>query len=190
MTDRPIVFSSLMVRALLAGRKTQTRRLSNRIIVRGDNGERSVVVPSPWQRVKPGDRLWVRERGWRSINGKGNGFYCFVGNEQHADGFPLAGHKVVPSVYMPRWASRLTLTVTATKIERLQAISEADARDEGLSHTGLADIAADEIESAAECFARLWDELHGEGAWDANPEVVVLTFTVEKRNIDASGAAA
>lgn len=181
--DRPIIFSTPMIRALLDGRKTQTRRLAWRdhrqdtAHVDGEAVETVVTrKPSPWQRVKPGDRLWVRE-SWRQ------GVYEIY---FRADGEMGRSTRWCPSIHMPRWASRLTLTVTATKIERLQEISEEEARMEGVEG---------EISFTAQYttdrhyysrgFAKLWDELHGSGSWDANPEVVALTFTVEKRNIDA-----
>ena len=81
-----------------------------------------------------------------------------------------------PSIHCPRWASRLTLVVTAVKIERLQKISVEDEQAEGLDTT-------------AEAFDMVWDHLYGPGSWNANPEVVALTFEVHKKNIDQMGEA-
>lgn len=212
MTDIPIIFSAPMVRALLDGRKTMTRRLawySNK-----KQGEHFIekARASAWQRVKPGDRLWVREEfsGAYSLRHKpprewppnSEGWYW-------ADGEPRYGDwtKPKPSIHMPRWASRLTLIVTATKIERLQAISDADAQAEGIVEddgsepdiwyvpgSGGTEIGRkmDPLlaNRPSKVFAGLWRALHGPDAWDANPEVVALTFTVHKQNIDAMGKAA
>ena len=82
---------------------------------------------------------------------------------------------------MPRWASRLTLTVTATKIERLQEISEDDARAEGVEATQF----WREEHPPSICFSVLWNSLHGAGAWDTNPSLVCLSFDVAKANIGA-----
>lgn len=214
MKVRPIIFSPPMVLALLEGRKTMTRRLAwsppvapslgpgampKAAVVRLKPGGGLVtIVPTPWQRVKVGDRFYVRERGR---------FDDFAPNDPtryiyFADIPPdlVADADLVrwrPSIHMPRAASRLTLTVTATKVERLMNISEADAKAEGvaqhdeypslyrlymplpgnapgLTATGFASIS----------FRSLWGSLHGLASWDANPEVVALTVTVEKRNID------
>jgi hypothetical protein len=97
---------------------------------------------------------------------------------------------------MPRWASRLTLTVTDVRVQRLHDISEADAEAEGIerlkSGRGFYDPTASKAavrfgewtSTARQGFSRLWESIHGPSAWDANPWVVALTFTVEKRNID------
>lgn len=205
MTDHPIIYSTPMVKALLHGRKTVTRRLAwreidgdkpvpaNAVVKEMVIGGRRVVtgaVPTLWQRVKPGDRLWVRERGWLSVSG--GAFLPFVGNELSIRRPPTSPnskpYKNCVSIHMPRWASRLTLTVTATRIERLQAITEADAMAEGIhldpldGHFGCD---GQYRPRASHEFANLWRSLHGPDSWDANPEVVVIGFTVEKRNIDA-----
>lgn len=78
---------------------------------------------------------------------------------------------------MPRWASRLTLVVTATKIEKLQDISIEDIRDEGCKP----------VKSE---WALLWDSIHGEGAFTLNPDVVAITFAVHQQNIDTMKTAA
>ena len=91
-----------------------------------------------------------------------------------------------PSIHMPRWASRLTLIVTATKIERLQKIANADAIAEGCG-VSLDHPTPERTREPfpVEAFKTLWMKLHGADAWDDNPEVVALTFTVHKANIDA-----
>src|SRR5262249_23521302 len=86
-----------------------------------------------------------------------------------------------PSIHMPRAASRLTLTVTATKIERLQAISSEDAEAQG----GRCAMSA---WTSVRHFQDLWERLHGADSWRANPEVVALTFTVARENIDRMAA--
>jgi hypothetical protein len=198
MTDRPIIFSAPMVRALLDGRKTQTRRLA--WLNKGDPDPQVTPHPTVWQLVQPGDRLWVREAGnWCRVDGV----------RYAASGMPNWNfHQPWKSpIHMPRWASRLTLHVEATRVERLQEISEEDARAEGLAllskdqgrvrKWGIAD--RDGLPGNDSggwpwtmwcvghqpAFSRLWNLLHGPGAWEANPEVVAITFRVERRNIGA-----
>ena len=166
-----------MVRALLEGRKTMTRRLAEK------KSWNAVSKPSRrWQAVKPGDRLWVRESfcAGRPALASGAGIIPMKG------GIP-PGRKIVyredwdgpdeppwrPPFSLPRWASRLTLTVTATKIERLQEITREDEIAEG-TPDGM-------------FFDALWASIHGDGSWAANPEIVALTFAVEKCNIDQPG---
>lgn len=201
MTDRPIIFSAPMVLALLAGRKTQTRRLAWRYreVVAPDDSEGFLRIATPWQRVRPGDRLWVRE-AWAQA--------CELDEDDkpatelmtyyRADGEPFSryldpstdewrdGIKWSPSIHMPRSASRITLTVTDVRVQRLQEISEDDAGAEG------ARVAYGEPFDPASAptdrrrFELLWNHLHGPDAWKANPHVVALTFTVAQRNIDAT----
>lgn len=190
MTDRSIIFSAPMVRALLDGRKTMTRRLA----------WRAPLQPRPtiWQNVGPGDRLWVREGFCPRYFDDGNPAYKADWTTGSAD--VAMEPKWTTSIHMPRWASRLTLIVTATKIERLQDISEGDAKAEGarwynghgVGHSGFRHDPDDGYvwPRATESFGRLWICLHGDDAWWANPEVVALTFTVHKQNIDAMEKAA
>lgn len=186
MRDIPIIFSGPMVRALLAGSKTMTRRLAWRpskraIGVLTDPKDRE-AKPTPWQSVKAGDRLWVRENFVNLVTGP-----IYV-----ADG-PIGGARITPCIHMPRWASRLTLIVGAVKIERLQEISLQDVRAEGCEVRHFWLFGADGPERqkiGARVFGCLWEELHGPGSWDANPWVVALPFAVHQKNIDALRAAA
>jgi hypothetical protein len=165
MTDHPILFSGPMVNALLAGRKTQTRRMSK-----------------SWLKVKEGDRLWVRE-SWFHDDPHGV-FYDEQKPLYRADG-EIAfekGDSWKPSIHMPRWASRLTLIATAdARVERLQDISEEDARAEGTEPTTCANVLPpkDGFPSYRSAFAMLWQSLHTKPGerWDDNPELVVLTLS-------------
>jgi hypothetical protein len=183
-----------MVQAILAGRKTQTRRLVKWRPLDGANldfsgleaGSYCTGVPeSGWvlrsrgaggcwndrtekqhcRHGSPGDRLWVRET-WTNLS--------LPGYERalafRADGdmeLPL-GVKWRPSLLMPRWASRISLNVTGVRVERLQAISEDDARAEGASY---------DDDSRRVGFQRLWDSINGKrAAWATNPWVWVVSF--------------
>jgi hypothetical protein len=155
MTERPIIFSGPMVRALLADRKTMTRRLAT----------------SPLRKCEPGDRLWVRESYSESHPGP-----VYKADNPNSDGWGWR-----PSIHMPRSASRITLEVTAVKIERLQEITPADAEAEGVFQH-VAEYSIDKIfrddraATARLYFLDLWEKLHGLGSWDANPEVVAISF--------------
>lgn len=175
MAERPIIFSAPMVRAILADRKTMTRRLAT----------------SPLRKCEPGDLLWVRETiathgaAEPLIYAKGDGHpwgspiyrATFTGGLlPECEGFT----KWRPSIHMPRWASRITLRVTSVKIERLQDISEEDAKGEGVEPVVAGRAGwSDPIYSHRTGFVRLWNELHGAGAWLANPEVVAISFARE-----------
>jgi len=159
MRERPILFSGPMVRAILAGRKTQTRRLVKLPGYTID--ERDDGTPWPWRMSwahgdpegsewgacpygRPGDRLWVRET-WRAWATVGAGSEVRVTwraddayRDQHMPGEWSVPKSVArgawgPSILMPRWASRLTLDVVRVRVERLQDISEADVAAEGIT---------------------------------------------------------
>ena len=90
---------------------------------------------------------------------------------------------MVPPIHMPRWASRITLTVTDVRVQRLQEISEADAIAEGIDAT-----ATKHFGNPVKAYAALWNSLHGaenEHSWEANPWIVAVTFDVREGNIDA-----
>lgn len=148
---RPIIFSAPMVRALLEGRKTQTRRLAT----------------SPLRHCAPGDLLYVREAHFVQCAGYKDGSGKLI--LYRAD-TPDAPTTWTPSIHMPRFASRLTLEVTVVRAQKLHWITVADVKAEGFEKPS--------------AMMTLWDELHGDGSWDANPEVVALTFRVIKANVD------
>lgn len=192
MSDKPIIFSGPMVRALLDGTKTQTRRvLDNKRAVMRDRSDALDCV-----RIHVGDRLWVREN-WQGLS---VGDYLptksricdlrYAATDSLANAATsVRGYPWRPSIHMPRHASRLTLTVTDVLVQRLQEISEADARAEGIQPNGRgwwtgAEGQAGDTPRAA--YALLWDSLHGHGAWDANPWAAAYTFTVQRGNIDNS----
>lgn len=136
---------------------------------------------------QPGDRLWVREN-WRRLD-QDNVVGVHV--QYESDGARLwikegvripdgyRPDRVVPSIHMPRWASRITLEVTGVRVERLQDISEEDARAEGVSpfpNDPDGDCWTDGKHKTA--FNYLWNEIHGwcPNSWDANPYVWCVSF--------------
>lgn len=203
MPDRPIIFSAPMIRALLDGRKTQTRRLFK--VPAGSYVEQGRVwamtdgcpygdAALPY---RPGDRLWVRE-AWRveqcfddrSPDELPNGE--IVARQYEADcvrRFWKYAHLPVGryrhAIHMPRWASRLTLLVNEVRVQRLHEISAEDAAAEGIPFE--ADALAPYEWSVAR-FADLWNSIHGPGAWDSNPWVAAISFDVQRGNIDAGTA--
>lgn len=180
MTDRPIMFSSPMVEALLAGRKTMTRR---------------IIKPRLILAAKAGDRFWVRE-AWRVEEWDMD----HVPPRALPLGTPLIydadPRKSEPETrrrapfHMPRWASRITLIVDEAKVERLQDISEVDAIAEGVEPIAAggwkhyADTAPASLTYARDSFCSLWRSIHGPDAWAANPWVAALRFRTVLANID------
>ena len=195
MKERPILFNAPMVRALLDGSKTQTRRgvkpqpthfnpvgVPRRVIPTGGPSD---VIRCPYG--QPGDRLWVREtfRGCRAYEVQGYPPKDW-GNKPiwfEADGAPPGrpdqwASRSRPSIHMPRWASRITLEVTGVRVELLQDISEADAAAEGARPTlaPLDSVRLGAVGTAKDGFLQIWESINGAGSWDANPFVWVVTF--------------
>lgn len=201
MKPRPILFSAPMVRALLDGRKTQTRRvvkvpattpkpsLHNWQIV--DSGQVLKVGECPYG--KPGDLLWVREK-WsvaKSIEGavlatRDQQWVAYAEDVRLPAGRDYSwaiesGSRWRPSIHMPRWASRLTLEITGVRVQRLQDIRNDDAVAEGTYGIfGEGFEAADPVKK----FATLWCNINGARSWSENPWVWALTFIVHKQNVD------
>lgn len=201
MADKPILFSGPMVRALLAGTKTQTRRSLNPqpvqnsaglwtwqragVSVQGEGLELALA-----QRIGMGDRLWVRESLLAHSNDQGFRWYGYAADGK--DVWPQAAwykeRNNIPSIHMPRWASRLTLAVTDVRVERLQDISEADALAEGIERIPYPEYG--EWGWPQRKYHELWNRINGDGAWEANPWVAAYSFTVERGNIDQLAKAA
>ncbi len=207
MKERPILFNTAMVKAILEGRKTQTRRILNcdHPVVTGfvPNGiydywkgtAKSDAVIQQYISTFPftikcpfgivGDRLWVRET-----------FRLFDSDEcPHADfpcgcpswGTPLYrashdcfdGEKWTPSIHMPRSASRILLEITNIRIERLNDISSDDAKAEGFDYsTHPSAIEMGYAIGAKTNFRFTWEQIYGQNAWNKNPWVWVVEFRV------------
>lgn len=198
MKERPILFSAPMVKAILAGTKTQTRRLYKPR--RGDDvnatGGPLCALPSPFG--SPGDLLWVRETHAQFAVGNRTGLspqcvaYRATCDEEGAFDYVNNGDEIMriritkwtPSIFMPRLASRITLEITEIRVQRLQDISEDDALAEGceprvtLRKVYPSKLAADvERRSYRDGFADLWESINGERApWSSNCWVWAVTF--------------
>lgn len=234
MSDRPILFSGPMIKALLAGRKTQTRRLLKGVPLAPEQdslvhppkhaapyfdaycgGKRSTLNPRGmtghwcwWTRddrcgngckvpFVPGDRLWVKET-WRVDSAYNHLRPSLIHDKADvdylADGQMRRKGKTRVSIFMPRWASRLTLIVTDVRVQRLQECSTEDAIAEGAScwicGTGRIDGTSENdcgcFHSKGEAirsYAFLWNTINGEGSWEANPWIVAVSFDVIRENI-------
>lgn len=224
MKERPILFSAPMVRALLAGTKTQTRRIikpqpgpefwdhRGYELVICDDGlmrfawkEDGKVSPhSPEVRCPyghRGDRLWVRESikfdpgfiddatiryedGTSTALGPMSGKVLGAGLATYfrlLDKAKAKGKSIgVPSIHMPRWASRINLEITGVRVERLQGISDSDANAEGVEFDGgyFKDYTRSEfrLSTAQGSFHSLWESINGPDSWYANPWVWVVEF--------------
>ena len=210
MKERPILFSGPMVRALLDGNKTQTRRVVNGLhpdcasvrAIRNEYGEIDWKFYDQFDRLtqaarcpygKPGDRLWVRE-AWRTskvadelkpsqlVGGSCSPIWYEAQNE--VPFHPSDFGKLRPSMFMPRWGSRIMLEITGVRVERLQDISDDDCLAEGI-----AQVVRERLPSIQQCgeydaidvdpvaeYRALWETINGSGAWDVNPWVWVVEF--------------
>jgi hypothetical protein len=212
--ERPILFSAPMVRALIDGSKTQTRRIvkpqphsapsfSGGYAVRQPKrtfanrqtaGELSVECPYVHQACpygQPGDRLWVRET-WAQPAALDPGPTVYRADypacvpAQYENVPPAEQITWKPSIHMFRKDSRILLEIVSVRVERLQDISEADARAEGITPHEVRQFAifgASEEERAAIYrdaavgpYRGLWQQINGPGSWDANPWVWVVEF--------------
>ncbi len=226
MKERPILFSGAMVRAILTGKKTQTRRavkgasgafwdhpgwepVAKDDIIEWSSPGHSFSMPKRCPYGQVGDRLWVKET-WSTEeldrNGERIGVQyqatptekCRSGRSvARPDGFKLKRpvHGGIGNedgcwrspLFMPRWASRLTLEVTDVRVERLQDISEADARAEGCSGSDPEPVEEGGTvycwkgRSAAPCplahYRHVWESINGKKhPWSSNPWVWAITF--------------
>jgi len=192
MRERPILFSAPMARAILDGSKTQTRRIvkpqpeqiDGPVIEWCHPRSGCIAAETISELVQfcpygaPGDRLWVRET-WRENAQAGIDYRADTGSYGPADG--SADAESVhwrPSIFMPRAASRISLEITGVRVERVQDISEDDARAEGVApYVWTENGRAGATMPATEVFAELWDKINGKRApWESNPWVWVVEF--------------
>ncbi len=202
--ERPILFSGPMVRAILEGRKTQTRRIVKRqgdmefdlhdphfgpyweAYISGEAEGEETRVRCPYG--KPSDRLWVREthRYWWPNWTDPGVLPCrcrYAADDSVIElpveweegsqfstpadvGLDAEPKKWRPSIYTPRWASRITLEINDVRVEKLQSITPADAIAEGCP-------------GGVDQYWALWDSIHGAGSWNINPFVWVVDFRSE-----------
>lgn len=209
MAEHPILFSGEMVRAILAGKKTQTRRVIKpqpeeyRGMIRWQKTKTNAILTVPEGLIadnpygQPGDLLWVREtHRLASINARTDSQFWTI---QFKEGFnvlpypqpkrelfePIAAKdnfttsntgidfgKWRPSIFMPRWASRITLRITDIRVERVQDISDYDCSCEGIALTSL------DGSNYRNDFSALWDSINVKRgySWESNPWVFVIEF--------------
>lgn len=214
MAERPILFSGPMVRALLNGRKTQTRRIAKPPAKWAERfpickpsvmkaGHETWWWDGVYDRVGasqicpygvPGDTLWVKET-WHpraalsdwdlDIRYAADGALRTIKDGEFGERdwtMPKAAARGnVSPLFMPRWASRLTLAITKVRIERLQDISERDVKAEGVNQTVIGTPRNPHRMTYRASFRDLWDHINGPESWDANPWVWAITFDVRVR---------
>ena len=200
MKERPILFNSDMIKAVLAKSKTQTRRVvkfpqsvcrdweisgpdcsygymgertdshKHGFLVAGDQGCAEVRCPYG----QAGDRLWVRETWAESPKCEGGRFPDII-YRATADNSIACVERWCPSIFMPRWASRITLEVLSVRAERVQEITPEDCWAEGIECRGMEKT---HRFHATEDFEFLWDSINEKRGfgWDSNPWVWVVEF--------------
>lgn len=189
MKERGIIFNGEMVRAILDGRKTQTRRIIKDCTVGRDPISKFIQIGKKFigcypedvpELIReccpygvPGDRIWVRET-WAEAGASAPDLKLYRANypehvPTHYENVPPDDEiRWTPSIHMPRWASRITLEITGVCVELLNDISEEDARAEGISGSSARDV--------KEAYAALWRSIYGSDSWRANPWVWVIEF--------------
>ncbi|EKJ7310807.1 TPA: hypothetical protein MIP50_17470 [Klebsiella pneumoniae] len=190
ISERGMIFNAEMVRALLDGRKTQTRRIIKDCTVGRDPISKFIKIGKKFigcypedvpELIReccpygvPGDRIWVRET-WAEAGASAPDLKLYRANyPEHVPSIyenvpPAEEIRWTPSIHMPRTASRILLEITDVRVERLRSMSQDDARAEGV-------IAASGPMEAGLAFRELWDSIYGEESWKANPWVWVIEF--------------
>jgi hypothetical protein len=205
MRERPVLFSAPMVLALLAGRKTQTRRVVKPqprsgwlgymmmhskpgvALLNGPDYPDGAEDEVPCPYGVPGDRLWVKEsfrlradqdhKPPRDDYWKSGAWYEATGNGETPSGCGGGIGRLRSSIHMPRWASRITLEITEVRVQRLQDISEEDAKAEGVDPLGMMFGGEPYRESYRQGFEVAWASINGAGSWDANPWVWAISVS-------------
>jgi hypothetical protein len=181
MKERPILFNAEMVKAILSGRKTQTRRVVKfplRDVNMGcelaGNELAGEVAAGDYRNCplgKPGDQLWVRETFAAGLCTETTLAYKATHKPEDLEEGWWETIKWTPSIHMPRWASRIDLLITGVRVERLSSLTNADAKAEGYP-------AEREIDGGSTdawlWFRELWDFIYQN--WQENPWVWVIEF--------------
>lgn len=203
MKERGIIFRPELAKAVHLGIKTQTRR---EVKPQPHAGVRPIAIAHPrapdavfedghgrplrCPYGQPGDRLWVRETWAYDLNvdreetpellawirERGSSRINFRGTGAQQTGCGGAPGRWRPSIHMPRWASRTTLEIIDVRVERLQEITEEDARAEGVEPAPFCKAGRPSGMEHVEAFEDLWDSINGAGSWDANPFVWRIEF--------------
>ncbi|MGR7031555.1 hypothetical protein ACU632_17135 [Klebsiella aerogenes] len=210
MTERGMIFNGEMVRALLSGRKTQTRRpvkfpvhdknLGCELAGNELAGELSAGNYLNSAFGKPGDRIWVRETF--RVHSRATDVATLVYKASVRNSWTEQTHRVpvsvcnkpatpekwTPSLHMPRWASRILLEITDVRVERLNSIHDVDAMREGIqnlttcSHADFGIPGVVNAQHPVRAFQLLWESIYGAESWKANPWVWVVKFKrIEER---------
>jgi hypothetical protein len=204
MKERPILFKGEMVRAILDGRKTQTRRMvypqpQETLQARpywhvgGFRTARGCTNPLRFKYGKAGDRLWVKETWKPHCEGEiSPEFPLGTCVKYRADGKCIKPESWTneqgrwcesqeeskvwkPSIFMPRWASRITLEIVNVRVERLQAINDFDAFQEG-AKSECGTVTGPACMSFIQGYKTLWESINGADSWAKNPWVWVIEF--------------
>lgn len=201
MKERPILMHARSINGILAGRKTQTRRIIKSDWWRclddeNEDDRRQALSMCPYG--VPGDRLWVREAWaghflWDKSKPSeilNDGKSCIFYSDSITGGCEISQRgKSRPSIFMPRWASRLTLEIIGIRVERVQDISEADCWAEGIIPMPCLDCDAQitlhrndkaHMDDPIPEFEHLWNDTNGKCAWERND----WCWAVEFRRID------
>lgn len=169
----PILFNTEMVRAILSGDKTQTRRIvKDERLQANENefNEEEFLLVTVLEKIRKDDILWVRETFGQILSFDMICYKADCYNEEK----PVLGWK--PSIFMPKETCRLFLKVKNIRIERLQKISRGDAMAEGCPFPNLA-----KVNNPVGWFSNLWKSINGKDSWEANPFVWVIEFEKVER---------
>lgn len=218
--ERPIIFSPDMVKAILNGSKSQTRRVIKpqpeirgfidsygelawswywkegtdySALLKADYGAdyvhtskdsliKAILAICPYGQI--GDRLWVRETLVKSDHAQPVALYAVDNSIVKAISDDGSTHmvfgwiwkpKILPALFMPRWASRITLEITEVRVEKVQEIPLLDVKKEGIS-----EINWYHFDNAINAFGELWDSLNAKRGygWDTNPWCWCISFKV------------
>ena len=181
--ERGMIFNDEMVRAILGGNKTQTRRIVEEKFYGRAVAAELLAKHCPYG--QPGDRIWVRET--YRVHGKATDVATLVYRASVRNSWTEQTHRVpvevcnkpvsekwTPSIHMPRWASRILLEITDVRVERLHDMSEEDAKAEGATPAMYKITPSEAVYRVG--FGDIWRSIYGQDNWLSNPLVWVIEF--------------